>query len=234
MARARWWRRWRETTGAWRCFHGRASKGLGTAYRDGFRRALNEGAQYILEMDADFSHDPGYLPQLVEAAETHYDLVVGSRYVHGGSIANWGVVRRFVSRSANVYAGLVLGLPIADSTSGFRCYRRQVLEALDLNAVYSEGYLFQIEMVCLAQHAGFRIGEVPITFTDRRVGQSKMSLRIVMEAVVGVWYLRSGMRTGAREQRRGGAKVQKCRGVVSPAPPLPGSSVQLRDRGGHG
>lgn len=169
-----------------------AKLGLGTAYLDGFRRALAEGAQFIFEMDADFSHDPDYLPQLLAAAEKDYDLVIGSRYVPGGGTANWGLVRRCISRGGNLYAGLILGLPIADSTGGFRCYRRRLLETLDLSVVRSNGYSFQIEMAYRAYRAGFRVGEAPIIFPDRRVGQSKMSRRIVAEALINVWRLRFG------------------------------------------
>jgi dolichol-phosphate mannosyltransferase len=173
---------------------GRPGKlGLGTAYLAGFRRALAEGAEYIFEMDADFSHDPCYLPRLLEAAETGYDLVIGSRYTAGGGTCDWGFVRQFISRGGNLYAGLILGLRVADATAGFRCYRRKVLESLDLNAVRSNGYSFQIEMTYRAIQAGFRIGEVPIIFPDRRVGKSKMSRRIVVEALINVWKLRLGL-----------------------------------------
>jgi len=172
----------------------RAGKlGLGSAYIAGFRRVLSEGAAFIFEMDADFSHDPAYLPQLLEAAETRYDLVIGSRYVPGGGTTDWGVVRRFISRGGNLYAGLILGLPIADSTGGFRCYRRDVLKTLDLDAVRSNGYSFQIEMAYRTLRAGFRVGETPIIFPDRRVGKSKMSRRIVFEALINVWRLRFGL-----------------------------------------
>jgi dolichol-phosphate mannosyltransferase len=166
--------------------------GLGTAYIAGFRRALDEGAQLIVEMDADFSHDPRYLPALIDAA-SEYDLVLGSRYVPGGGTTDWGLSRKMISRGGNLYAGIILGLPVADSTGGFRCYRRKVLEAIDLGAVRSNGYAFQIEMVYRARAAGARIGEVPIIFPDRRVGQSKMSRRIVIEALVNVWRLRLGL-----------------------------------------
>jgi dolichol-phosphate mannosyltransferase len=167
-------------------------QGLGTAYLAGFRRALAEGAQYIFEMDADFSHDPIYLPQLLAATE-RYDLVLGSRYVPGGGTTDWGVIRRLISRGGNLYARLVLGLPVSDATGGFRCYRRQVLETVPLDAVRSNGYSFQIEMVYRTLRAGFRVGEVPIIFPDRRVGQSKMSRRIVVEALINVWKLRLGI-----------------------------------------
>lgn len=166
--------------------------GLGTAYIMGFRRALAEGAQFIFEMDADFSHDPVYLPQLLSATETRYDLVIGSRYVQGGGTTDWGFVRQCISRGGNFYTNLILGLPIADSTGGFRCYRRQVLETLDLNMIRSNGYSFQIEMAYRTLQAGFQVGELPIVFPDRRVGQSKMSWRIVLEAIINVWRLRFG------------------------------------------
>lgn len=168
-------------------------QGLGTAYIAGFQRALDEGAKFIFEMDADFSHDPAYLPQLLEAAETRYDLVIGSRYVPGGGTTDWGVLRRFISRGGNIYASLLLGLPVADSTGGFRCYRREVLDTLDLHTIRSNGYSFQIEMAYRTLRRGFRVGETPIIFPDRRVGQSKMSRRIVMEALINVWRLRLGL-----------------------------------------
>lgn len=165
-------------------------RGLGSAYVAGFRRALAEGADYIFEMDADFSHDPAYLPRLLEAAESRYDLVLGSRYIPGGGTADWGAVRQFISRGGNLYARLILGLPVMDATGGFRCYRRRVLEAIDLDDIQSNGYAFQIELVYRTLRAGFRIGELPIIFPDRRVGRSKMSRRIVLEALINVWRLR--------------------------------------------
>jgi dolichol-phosphate mannosyltransferase len=167
-------------------------QGLGTAYIAGFRRALAAGAEFIFEMDADFSHDPSYLPALLAAAETHYDLALGSRYVGGGGTTHWGVARQFISRGGNIYARTILGLRVMDATGGFRCYRRRVLEAIDLDAIRSNGYSFQIELVYRTLKAGFTIGEVPIIFADRRVGQSKMSRRIVLEALLTVWRLRLG------------------------------------------
>jgi dolichol-phosphate mannosyltransferase len=167
--------------------------GLGTAYIAGFRHALNEGAQFIFEMDADFSHHPNYLPTLLQATEEHYDLTLGSRYVKGGGTVDWGLMRRFISRGGNLYAATILGIPIADSTGGFRCYRRNVLETLQLDRVQSNGYSFQIEMVYRTLQAGFRVGEIPIIFPDRRVGKSKMSRRIVLEALLTVWKLRFGL-----------------------------------------
>jgi dolichol-phosphate mannosyltransferase len=169
-----------------------AKLGLGTAYIAGFRCALAAGAQYIYEMDADFSHDPHYLPILLGATQTRYDLTLGSRYVPGGGTTDWGAIRKIISRGGNIYARLILGLPVMDATGGFRCYRRRVLEAIDLDAIHSNGYSFQIEMVYRTMRAGFRIGEVPITFPDRRVGHSKMSRRIVLEALLTVWRLRLG------------------------------------------
>jgi dolichol-phosphate mannosyltransferase len=164
--------------------------GLGTAYIAGFQQALAEGADYIFEMDADFSHDPAYLSTLLAAAERGNDLVLGSRYVPGGGTTDWGIMRKCISQGGNVYARLILGLPVRDATGGFRCYRRRVLETIDLNAIRSNGYAFQIEMVYRALQAGFRVGEVPILFPDRRVGKSKMSRRIVLEALINVWRLR--------------------------------------------
>lgn len=172
----------------------RAGKlGLGSAYLAGFRRALDEGADFIFEMDADFSHDPSYLPALLAAAEAGADLVLGSRYVKGGGTTDWGLGRQMISRGGNLYAGIILGLPIADATGGFRCYRRRVLSSLDLSRVRSNGYAFQIEMAYRARRAGFKLVEVPIIFPDRRVGQSKMSRRIVVEALINVWKLRFGL-----------------------------------------
>lgn len=165
-------------------------QGLGTAYLAGFKRALAEGAAFVYEMDADFSHDPAYLPALLQAAETRYDLVLGSRYVDGGGTSDWGLVRKLISRGGNLYAGLILGLPVRDATGGFRCYRREVLEVIDLDSIRSNGYAFQVEMVYRTLQRGFRVGEIPIMFPDRRVGKSKMSKRIVLEALVNVWRMR--------------------------------------------
>jgi dolichol-phosphate mannosyltransferase len=172
----------------------RAGKqGLGTAYLAGFRYALERGAEYVFEMDADFSHDPRYLPDLLHAAETAYDLVIGSRYVAGGGTTDWGLGRQLISRGGNLYARLILGLPLADMTGGYRCYRRRALEALDLDRVKSNGYSFQIEMAYRVHKAGMRVGEVPIIFPDRRVGASKMSKNIVREALINVVRLRLGL-----------------------------------------
>ncbi len=167
-------------------------QGLGTAYLAGFRYALDRGAAYIFEMDADFSHDPGYLPDLLHAAETQYDLVIGSRYVAGGGTTDWGLTRRMISQSGNLYARMILGLGVADLTGGFRCYRERALRALNLSAIKSNGYSFQIEMAYRVHQAGMRVGEVPIVFPDRRVGASKMSKNIVGEALINVVKLRLG------------------------------------------
>jgi dolichol-phosphate mannosyltransferase len=163
--------------------HRPRKEGLGPAYVAGFERALADGAELVLEMDADFSHDPADVPRLIEAAR-EADLVLGSRYVEGGAIRNWGPVRRFVSAGGSLYARLLLGVPVRDLTGGFKCFRREVLEGLDLRAIGSRGYAFQIETTYRAIRAGFRVRELPITFVDRERGGSKMSRRIVLE---GIW-----------------------------------------------
>jgi dolichol-phosphate mannosyltransferase len=169
--------------------HRSGKLGLGSAYREGFRYALEAGAEYIVEMDADFSHDPTVLPLLFSSME-RYDLVIGSRYLNGVSVVNWPIRRLLLSYCANVYTRFVTGLKIHDCTSGFKCFRRQVIEAIDLGRVTSDGYSFQIEMNFLAAELGFKLGEVPIIFIDRHAGSSKMSKRIVREAVVMVWKLK--------------------------------------------
>lgn len=168
----------------------RAGKmGLGTAYIAGFKWALARDYDYIFEMDADFSHDPKYLPAFLAAIEKH-DLVLGSRYVPGGGVKNWGLLRKFISRGGSLYARTILGLSLRDLTGGFKCFRRQVLESIDLDAVKSNGYSFQIEMTYRARCKGFRICETPIVFEDRTAGKSKMSRKIFLEAVLMVWKLR--------------------------------------------
>jgi len=169
--------------------HRPRKQGLGPAYLAGFRRALADGAELVVEMDCDFSHDPADLPRLIAAAE-RADLVLGSRYVAGGRIENWGLVRRAVSAGGSLYARLILGVPVRDLTGGFKCYRRRVLEAIDLEAVSSRGYAFQIETTYRALRAGFRVVEIPIVFSDRAAGRSKMSRSIVLEAVWRVPALR--------------------------------------------
>jgi dolichol-phosphate mannosyltransferase len=162
--------------------HRPRKEGLGPAYLAGFHVALDAGARRIVEMDADFSHDPAYLPKLIGAAD-HYDLVIGSRYVPGGGVTEWGPVRRFISRGGSSYARLALGLPIRDLTGGFKCFRREVLEAINLDTIEARGYAFQVETTYRAIRAGFRVVEIPIVFRDRADGTSKMSRSIVAEAM---------------------------------------------------
>ena len=170
--------------------HRPGKQGLGRAYLAGFEHALATGADFVLEMDSDFSHDPADLPRLIETAEHGADLVLGSRYVPGGSVTDWGLLRRLISRGGSWYARVVLGVKVRDLTGGFKCFRRAVLEALDLNAVHADGYGFQIELTYRTIKAGFRVVEIPIVFRDRRVGQSKMNARIALEAVWKVPALR--------------------------------------------
>jgi dolichol-phosphate mannosyltransferase len=169
--------------------HRERKEGLGPAYLAGFRRALTTDAELIFEMDCDFSHDPRDVPRLIAAAEDA-DLVLGSRYVPGGRIPSWGLIRRAISRGGSLYAKLLLSLPVNDLTGGFKCWRRDVLERIDLDAIHSKGYAFQIEGTYRALRAGFRVTEVPITFVDRKIGGSKMSRSIVLEAVWKVPLLR--------------------------------------------
>ena len=170
--------------------------GLGPAYLAGFRRALDAGAELVIEIDCDFSHDPEDVPRLVAAA-ADADLVLGSRYVAGGGIENWGLIRRGISAGGSLYARLVLGVPVRDLTGGFKCFRRSVLEAIPLNEVRSKGYAFQIELTYRARRQGFRVVEIPIRFVDRVVGGSKMSRAIVLEAIWKVPLLRLAALRGA-------------------------------------
>ncbi len=163
--------------------------GLGTAYIAGFKRALEQDYELILEMDCDFSHDPRHLPTFLERIETA-DLVLGSRYIRGGGTVNWSQQRKLISKVGSLYSRLILGLPYRDLTGGFKCFRRSVLESLDLDSVESNGYAFQIELTYRAHRKGFRIVEVPIIFQERREGLSKMSRAIVLEAMVKVWHFR--------------------------------------------
>jgi len=169
--------------------HRDRKEGLGPAYLAGFHRALADGADLVLEMDCDFSHAPDDVPRLIAAAEDA-DLVLGSRYARGGSIGNWGIVRRFVSAGGSLYARALLSSDVRDLTGGFKCYRRAVLETIDLDAITSKGYAFQIETTYRAARAGFRVVEVPIHFVDREEGGSKMSRAIVAEAIWKVPALR--------------------------------------------
>jgi dolichol-phosphate mannosyltransferase len=175
--------------------HREQKEGLGRAYVAGFQRTLAGDAELVLEMDCDFSHDPGDVPRLIEAAESGADLVLGSRYVAGGSTRNWGLVRRLISRGGSVYTALFLRMGVHDPTGGFKCFRRAVLERLDLDGITPRGYAFQIEMTYRAKQAGFRVVEIPITFVDREVGQSKMSRSVVLEAMWRVPLLRMSGRT---------------------------------------
>jgi len=172
--------------------HRQHKEGLGRAYIAGFHRALADGAELVLEMDCDFSHDPADVPRLIEAAENGADLVLGSRYVPGGGTRNWGLARRLISRGGSVYTALFLRMGVKDPTGGFKCFRRRVLEQLELDAVTPRGYAFQIEMTYRAKQAGFKVVEIPITFVDRVVGQSKMSRSVVLEAIWRVPLLRVG------------------------------------------
>ncbi len=182
--------------------HRPRKSGLGRAYLAGFRWALANGYTYVLEMDCDFSHDPAVVPRLVATADAGADLVLGSRYVDGGGTVNWGLVRRMISAGGCLYARVVLGLRVRDLTGGFKCFHRKVLEASDLDDVRAEGYAFQVEMTYRASLLGFRVVEVPIVFTDRVAGGSKMSRRIVAEAAWRVPLLRLRALMGRIPARR--------------------------------
>jgi dolichol-phosphate mannosyltransferase len=177
--------------------HRSVKEGLGPAYIAGFRRALAAGAGLVLEMDSDFSHDPADLPRLLAASE-EADLAIGSRYVAGGRIADWGALRRGISRGGSRYARAVLGVEVRDLTGGFKCFRREVLEAIDLDAVDARGYAFQVEMTYRAIELGFRVAEIPIVFRDRRDGESKMTASIVAEAIWRLPRLRLAQRSSSR------------------------------------
>jgi len=176
--------------------HRERKEGLGPAYVAGFRRALADGAKLVLEMDCDFSHNPQDVPRLIAACEDGADLALGSRYVPGGGTENWGRGRRFVSTGGSWYARKLLGVNVHDLTGGFKCYRRRVLEQIDLDAILSRGYAFQIETTYRAIRAGFTVVEVPIVFADRTAGTSKMNRAIVLEAVTRVPALRFAALTG--------------------------------------
>jgi dolichol-phosphate mannosyltransferase len=170
--------------------HRAEKNGIGPAYLAGFRHALDRDAGFLMEMDSDFSHDPADLARLLAAVHAGADLALGSRYVPGGGVSDWGLLRRVISEGGSTYARWVLGLRIRDLTGGFKCFRREVLEAIQFEGVRSRGYAFQVELTYRAVRAGFRVVEVPIVFRDRRVGQSKMSWRIAAEAMVLVPRLR--------------------------------------------
>ncbi len=171
--------------------HRARKEGLGAAYLAGFPLALASGAAYILEMDCDFSHDPGDVPRLIAACDDGADLALGSRWIRGGGTVNWGLMRRLISRGGSLYARRLLGVGIRDLTGGFKCFRREVLETIALDDVDTRGYGFQIELTYRTLRSGFRVVELPITFVDRRVGQSKMSSAIVIEAMLQVPLLRA-------------------------------------------
>jgi dolichol-phosphate mannosyltransferase len=172
--------------------HRPEKQGLGPAYLDGFRQALEDGAELVLEMDCDFSHDPQDVPRLIAAAEGGADVVLGSRYVEGGRVGNWGLARRAISRGGSLYTALFLHMGVKDPTGGFKCFRRRVLETIHPDTITAKGYAFQIEATYRAKRAGFRVVEIPITFDERVNGTSKMSRRIVLEAVWRVPLLRLG------------------------------------------
>ena len=169
--------------------HREKKLGLGTAYVAGFTKALSEGADFIFEMDADFSHDPSYISKILEAASEN-DLVLGSRYIPGGGVKNWNFFRRCISRFGNLYAQIILSVPIKDLTGGFKCYKRKVLEVIDLGSLSSVGYNFQIETTYKAYKRGFRIKEIPIVFTERTQGKSKFHITIMLESFWKVILLR--------------------------------------------
>jgi dolichol-phosphate mannosyltransferase len=175
--------------------HRSVKSGLGTAYIAGFKWAIERKFDYIFEMDADFSHSPSYLPDFLTAIADH-DLIIGSRYISGVNVVNWPMSRLLLSYYANKYSRIVTGLPLADATGGFKCFRREVLEAIALDRVKSNGYTFQIEMTMRAYVRKFRIKEIPIVFYDRQQGTSKMSKKIVREAIWMVWWLRWAAMTG--------------------------------------
>jgi dolichol-phosphate mannosyltransferase len=172
--------------------HRSEKQGIGPAYLAGFRHALAQGAGYVMEMDSDFSHDPADLAKLLAAVHAGADLALGSRYIPGGGVSDWGLLRRFISEGGSTYARIVLGLRIRDLTGGFKCFRRETLEAIDFDSVRSRGYAFQVELTYRAVRAGFAVVEVPIVFRDREHGQSKMSWRIAAEAMWLVPRLRFG------------------------------------------
>jgi len=194
------------STGRVHVLHRKAKLGLGSAYVAGFEWALtNTQAQFICEMDADFSHDPKFLPQMLRAAEEEdLDLVVGSRYLAGVSVVHWPIRRLILSYTANLYARLVTGMPLKDSTGGYKCFRRRVLESIDLKQVRSDGYGFQIEMNFHSWKCGYRIKELPIVFVDRHSGTSKMNRRIIAEAFWLVWKLRLMSLLGRTAAKRDG------------------------------
>jgi dolichol-phosphate mannosyltransferase len=203
--------------------HRSEKSGIGPAYLAGFAHALEAGAGCLMEMDSDFSHDPADLARLLQAIRDGADLALGSRYVPGGGVTDWSLLRRFISEGGSTYARLVLGLHVRDLTGGFKCFRREVLEAIDFASVRSHGYAFQVELTYRAVRAGFRVIEVPIVFRDRQEGHSKMSWRITVEAMWLVPALRSSRTLGARPNS--GA-------LEGSAPGQPGAGVDQEQHGG--
>jgi dolichol-phosphate mannosyltransferase len=194
--------------GRLRVMHRAGKAGLGTAYIAGFKMAIELGFDRVFEMDADFSHDPSYLPAFLRASE-NAELVIGSRYIPGGSTPNWSALRRFISGGGNTFARTLLRLPVHDCTAGFRCYHRTALEAINLDSIRATGYAFQVELVYRVLRAQLRVTEIPITFVDRRVGQSKMSRRIFIE----------GFQYVMRTRRESGLLPRPSPGQVTIAPP---------------
>jgi dolichol-phosphate mannosyltransferase len=199
--------------GAIHVMHRAGKLGLGTAYIAGFHYAIDQGYDFVFEMDADFSHNPSYLPQFLALAE-NADLVIGSRYVKGGGTPNWAPLRKFISGGGNRFARAVLGIPIHDCTAGYRCYRTAALRALNLDAIRAQGYAFQVEMAYNFWKSGFRIRELPIIFEDRRVGKSKMSRKIFVEGFL--WVMRARMTGDAAVRRQPPARSTSAAGDVSP------------------
>jgi dolichol-phosphate mannosyltransferase len=197
-----------EELGSAEVLHRAGKQGLGHAYLAGFGRALEGDAELVIEMDSDFSHEPRYLQDLVHGA-ADADLVLGSRYVAGGGVRDWGLLRRLISRGGGLYARAILGIKIRDLTGGFKCFRREVLEAIELDSVSSEGYTFQIELTYRALLAGFRVREIPIVFQDRAAGTSKMSAKIAFEAI---WLV-------PRLRRSAAAAVGRNRGALTESQP---------------
>lgn len=192
-----------------RVLHRTNKEGIGPAYLAGFKHALGEGAAFVMEMDSDFSHDPADLARLLAAVDRDggggADLALGSRYVKGGGVTDWGLLRRFISYGGSTYARVILGLDVHDLTGGFKCFRREVLEAIDLDSVKAQGYAFQVELTYRAIRSGFEVVEVPIVFRDRQEGSSKMSWQITAEAMWLVPRLRFGASWKPSEQRRASA-----------------------------
>ena len=188
--------------------HRPGKQGLGTAYIAGFKYAIEYGYDAAFEMDADFSHDPRYLPDFLEAIE-NADLVIGSRYIPGGDTPNWSMLRRLISGGGNIFARLVLGIPVYDCTAGYRCYRREVIESIDLGTIQSQGYAFQVELAYRVMQKGFKIVETPIVFMDRRFGKSKMSRRIVIEGFTYVLKTRFSNQPGQRKSIELASKTEQ-------------------------